>query len=106
MSEMSFEQMLEESFKTIHNGEVVDGTVISVKPDEIVLNIGKTMVCVTQETLYDNIKIFATMDDFNNDTAANSSSDEDKQAEEAAKADSDAANAGQAYYEENVDKQE
>ena len=40
MSEMSFEQMLEESFKTIHNGEVVDGTVISVKPDEIVLNIG------------------------------------------------------------------
>ncbi len=40
MSEMSFEQMLEESLKTIHNGEVVDGTVISVKPDEIVLNIG------------------------------------------------------------------
>ena len=40
MSEMSFEQMLEESFKTIHNGEVVDGTIISVKPDEIVLNIG------------------------------------------------------------------
>lgn len=33
MSEMSFEQMLEESFKTIHNGEVVDGTVISVKPE-------------------------------------------------------------------------
>ena len=40
MSEMSFEQMLEESFKTIRNGEVVDGTVIDVKPDEIVLNIG------------------------------------------------------------------
>lgn len=32
--------MLEESFKTIRNGEVVDGTVIDVKPDEIVLNIG------------------------------------------------------------------
>ena len=32
--------MLEESFKTIRNGEVVEGTVISVKPDEIVLNIG------------------------------------------------------------------
>ena len=37
---MSFEQMLEESFKTIRNGEVVDGTVIDVKPDEIILNIG------------------------------------------------------------------
>ena len=40
MSELTFEQMLEESFKTIRNGEVVDGTVIDVKPDEIVLNIG------------------------------------------------------------------
>ena len=40
MSEQSFEQMLEESLKTIHNGEVVEGTVISVKEDEIVLNIG------------------------------------------------------------------
>ncbi|UWP59696.1 30S ribosomal protein S1 [Ruminococcus gauvreauii] len=40
MSELSFEQMLEESFKTIRNGEVVEGTVIDVKPDEIILNIG------------------------------------------------------------------
>ena len=40
MSEMSFEQMLEESFKTIRNGEVVEGVVIGVKPDEIILNIG------------------------------------------------------------------
>ncbi len=40
MSEMSFEQMLEESFKTIRNGELVEGTVIDVKSDEIVLNIG------------------------------------------------------------------
>ena len=40
MSELTFEQMLEESFKTIRNGEVVDGTVIDVKPDEIILNIG------------------------------------------------------------------
>lgn len=40
MSEMSFEQMLEESFKTIHNGEVVEGTIIDVKEDEIILNIG------------------------------------------------------------------
>ena len=40
MSEQTFEQMLEESLKTIHNGEVVEGTVIDVKPDEIILNIG------------------------------------------------------------------
>ena len=40
MSELSFEQMLEESLKTIHAGEVVEGTVIDVKPEEAVLNIG------------------------------------------------------------------
>ena len=40
MSELTFEQMLEESCKTIHNGEVVEGSVIAVKPDEIILNIG------------------------------------------------------------------
>lgn len=40
MSELTFEQMLEESFKTIHSGEVVEGTVIDVKPDEVILNIG------------------------------------------------------------------
>ncbi len=40
MSEMTFEQMLDASFKTIHNGEVVEGTVIDVKPNEIILNIG------------------------------------------------------------------
>ena len=40
MSELTFEQMLEESFKTIHAGEVVEGTVIDVKPEEAVLNIG------------------------------------------------------------------
>ncbi len=40
MSELTFEQMLEDSIKTIHSGEVVEGTVIDVKSDEIVLNIG------------------------------------------------------------------
>ena len=40
MPELSFEQMLEASMKTIHNGEIVEGTVIYVKPDEIALNIG------------------------------------------------------------------
>ena len=40
MSELTFEQMLNESFKTIHTGEVVEGTIIDVKPDQIILNIG------------------------------------------------------------------
>ncbi len=38
--EQSFEQMLEESFKTIRNGEVVEGTVLDVKPEVAYLNIG------------------------------------------------------------------
>ena len=40
MSDLSFEQLLEESLKTIHTGDVVDGKVIAVKEDEIILNIG------------------------------------------------------------------
>ena len=40
MSELTFDQMLEESLKTIHTGEVIEGTVIDVKPDEAILNIG------------------------------------------------------------------
>ena len=40
MSELTFEQMLEESLKPIRNGETVEGTVIAVKPEEAVLNIG------------------------------------------------------------------
>lgn len=40
MSELTFEQMLEESLKTIHTGEVIEGTVIDVKPDEAILNTG------------------------------------------------------------------
>lgn len=40
MSEMSFEQMLDDSFRTIRNGEVVEGVVIDAKPEELILNIG------------------------------------------------------------------
>ncbi|MCI9545616.1 MAG: 30S ribosomal protein S1 [Lachnospiraceae bacterium] len=40
MSELSFEQMLGESVKTVRNGEVVEGSVIDVKDNEIILNIG------------------------------------------------------------------
>ena len=40
MSELSFEEMLQDSFRTISNGEVVTGTVMDVKEDEIIMNIG------------------------------------------------------------------
>ena len=40
MSELNFQEMLEESIKSIHNGEIVEGTVIDVKANEIILNIG------------------------------------------------------------------
>lgn len=40
MSEMSFEQMIDNYDKTIRNGEVVEGTVIDVKPDEIFVDLG------------------------------------------------------------------
>ncbi|MCR4908304.1 MAG: 30S ribosomal protein S1 [Lachnospiraceae bacterium] len=40
--EQTFEQLLNENepLKKIHTGEIVEGKVVSVKPDEIVLNIG------------------------------------------------------------------
>ena len=54
MSELTFEQMLDESFKTIRNGEVVDGTVIDVKPDEIILNIGYKADGIIMRSEYTN----------------------------------------------------
>ena len=54
MSELTFEQMLEESLKTIHNGEVVEGTVIDVKPDEIILNIGYKSDGIISRSEYTN----------------------------------------------------
>ena len=41
MSEMNtFEEMLNESFKEVHSGDIVKGTVVSVTDNEVVLNIG------------------------------------------------------------------
>ena len=71
MSEQTFEQMLNESFKTIHTGEVVEGTVIDVKPDEIILNIGYKSDGVLTKSEYSNdnsidlttaVKVGDTMD--------------------------------------------
>ena len=54
MSELSFEQMLDESFKTIRNGEVVEGTVIDVKDEEIILNIGYKADGILTKNEYSN----------------------------------------------------
>ncbi|MCI1721315.1 MAG: 30S ribosomal protein S1 [Lachnospiraceae bacterium] len=52
--EQSFEQMLNASFKTIRNGEVLEGTVIEVKPDVAYLNIGYKADGVLSSDEYSN----------------------------------------------------
>ncbi len=54
MSELSFEQMLEASLRTIRTGEVVTGTVIDVKDDEIILNIGYKSDGIISKSEYTN----------------------------------------------------
>ena len=54
MSELSFEEMLEENVKTIRNGEIVTGTVIDVKDDEIILNIGYKADGIISKNEYSN----------------------------------------------------
>ena len=51
---MSFEQLLEASLKTIRTGEVVEGTVIDVKEDEIILNIGYKADGIISRNEYSN----------------------------------------------------
>lgn len=60
MSELSFEQMLEDSLKTIRNGEVVEGTVIDVKEDEIILNIGYKSDGILTRNEYSNTPVDLT----------------------------------------------
>ncbi len=57
MSELSFEQMLEDSLKTIRNGEVVEGTVIDVKEDEAILNIGYKSDGILTKNEYSNTPV-------------------------------------------------
>lgn len=55
MSEMDFGQMLDaQPIKTIRSGEIVDGTVIEVKEDEIVLNIGYKSDGIISRSEYSN----------------------------------------------------
>ena len=60
MSELTFEQMLEDSLKTIHTGEVVEGSVISVKSDEIILNIGYKADGIITRNEYSNENVDLT----------------------------------------------
>ena len=60
MSELSFEQMLEDSLKTIRNGEVVEGAVIDVKEDEIILNIGYKSDGILTKSEYSNTPVDLT----------------------------------------------
>lgn len=57
MSEMSFEELLvqsEENQVTIHNGAVVEGKVIGVKENEIILNIGYKADGILTKNEYSN----------------------------------------------------
>lgn len=55
MADLSFEQMLEDSLKTIRTGEIVEGTVIDVKEDEIILNIGYKSDGIVSRNEYTNV---------------------------------------------------
>ena len=54
--EQSFEQMLAESLRPIRNGEVVEGTVLDVKPDVAYLNIGYKSDGILTSAEYSNEK--------------------------------------------------
>lgn len=54
MSEESFAELLEDSLVTIHNGEIVEGTVIGVKDTEIILNIGYKADGILTKSEYSN----------------------------------------------------
>ncbi len=54
MSDVNFEEMLEDYSLTIHNGEIVEGTVIDVKDDEIILNIGYKADGILTKNEYSN----------------------------------------------------
>ena len=62
MSELSFEQMLEDSVKTIRNGEIVQGTVIDVKEDYYKIQIIRcsVMVIVVKSMTVDKVGICRT----------------------------------------------
>ena len=59
-AEQSFDQMLEESIKTIRNGDVVEGTVLDVKPDVAYLNVNYKTDGVLTKDEYSNENVDLT----------------------------------------------
>jgi ribosomal protein S1 len=51
---ISFEEMLEQSLKSIHRGEIVEGTVIDVNDNEIYVNIGYKSDGIIPKSEYSN----------------------------------------------------
>lgn len=51
---MSFEEMLNESFKTLHNGNVVKGSVIRVTDNEVFVNLGYKADGVIEKSEFSN----------------------------------------------------
>ena len=61
MSELSFEEMLEnEEAVSIRSGQVVDGVVVSVKPEEIAVNIGYKIDGIVTAAEYSNAPVDLT----------------------------------------------
>lgn len=54
LENMSFEEMLNESFKTLRNGEIVTGTVISVTENEVFVNLGYKSDGVIEKSEFSN----------------------------------------------------
>ncbi len=54
MSEENFGKMLDDYDKTIHNGEIVEGEVIDVSPDQIILNIHSKSDGIITKNEYSN----------------------------------------------------
>ncbi len=54
MENMSFEEMLNESFKTLHNGSVLKGSVIRVTDNEVFVNLGYKADGVIEKSEFSN----------------------------------------------------
>ncbi|MCT4596280.1 MAG: 30S ribosomal protein S1 [Vallitalea sp.] len=53
-NEISFAELLEQNFKSIHRGEIVEGTVIDVNDDEVFVNIGYKSDGIIPKSEYSN----------------------------------------------------
>lgn len=54
MENMSFEEMLNESFKTLHNGSVLKGSVIRVTDNEVFVNLGYKADGIIEKSEFSN----------------------------------------------------